>query len=182
MIAISFTDNQQSHGAGGFSRILTFFEAKMYKMAVAFELAWPYGYVQLMSSYHWLLRMVWMSMIGWGLLLRQVGKLRMSPASVNGFLSIAGAKSTTWYASTTLLFTQRSKTGRTMVTMPLPFLEEAKGSLPLTMKAIQSPRNSLLAYQMGTTVMSFHVTRIDHLAANVGRQSTGRKGHHYCTT
>ena len=54
--AISFVDNhdnQRGHGAGGFNRILTFFEAKMYKMAVAFELAWPYGYVRLMSSYRW---------------------------------------------------------------------------------------------------------------------------------
>ena len=62
-----------------------------------------------------------------------------------------------------------------MVTILLPFPEVTKGSLPLTMKAIQSPRNSLLAYQMGTTVMSFPVTRIDHLAANVGRQSKYRE-------
>jgi len=46
-------DNQRGHGAGGFGRILTFFEANLYKMATAFELAWEYGHVRLMSSYNW---------------------------------------------------------------------------------------------------------------------------------
>ena len=30
---------------------MTFFEAKRYKIANAFMLAWPYGIVQIMSSY-----------------------------------------------------------------------------------------------------------------------------------
>ena len=45
-------DNQRGHGAGG-SNIITFREDILYKMANAFELAWPYGYVRLMSSYIW---------------------------------------------------------------------------------------------------------------------------------
>ena len=54
--AVSFLDNhdnQRGHGAGGFNRILTFFEDHLYKMATAYELAWPYGYPRLMSSYRW---------------------------------------------------------------------------------------------------------------------------------
>ena len=54
--AVAFVDNhdnQRGHGAGDFSRILTFFEDHLYKMANAFELAWPYGYVRIMSSYYW---------------------------------------------------------------------------------------------------------------------------------
>ena len=53
LVFIDNHDNQRGHGAGGFSRILTFFEANMYKIATAFELAWPYGHVRLMSSYYW---------------------------------------------------------------------------------------------------------------------------------
>lgn len=54
--AVTFVDNhdnQRGHGAGGFGSILTFFEARMYKMATAFMLAWPYGLPRVMSSYHW---------------------------------------------------------------------------------------------------------------------------------
>ena len=53
LVFVDNHDNQRGHGAGGFSRILTFFEANMYKIANAFELAWPYGHVRLMSSYYW---------------------------------------------------------------------------------------------------------------------------------
>ncbi len=53
LVFVDNHDNQRGHGAGGFSRILTFFEANMYKIATAFELAWPYGHVRLMSSYYW---------------------------------------------------------------------------------------------------------------------------------
>lgn len=45
-------DNQRGHGAGG-ADILTFFEPRLYKMAIAFMLAWPYGLPRVMSSYHW---------------------------------------------------------------------------------------------------------------------------------
>ncbi|XP_069700677.1 alpha-amylase-like [Periplaneta americana] len=43
-------DNQRGHGAGGAS-ILTYKTAKLYKMAVAFMLAYPYGYPRVMSSF-----------------------------------------------------------------------------------------------------------------------------------
>lgn len=45
-------DNQRGHGAGG-ADVLTFFEPRLYKMAVAFMLAWPYGLPRVMSSYRW---------------------------------------------------------------------------------------------------------------------------------
>nr|BAV13234.1 alpha-amylase [Eisenia fetida] len=53
LVFIDNHDNQRGHGAGGFGTILTFFEANMYKIATAFELAWDYGHVRLMSSYNW---------------------------------------------------------------------------------------------------------------------------------
>uniref|UniRef100_A0AAY4D663 alpha-amylase n=1 Tax=Denticeps clupeoides TaxID=299321 RepID=A0AAY4D663_9TELE len=40
------------HGAGGAS-ILTFWEPRLYRMAVAFMLARPYGVTRVMSSYRW---------------------------------------------------------------------------------------------------------------------------------
>lgn len=46
-------DNQRGHGAGGFGTILTHMESRMYKMATAFMLAWPYGSPRVMSSYSW---------------------------------------------------------------------------------------------------------------------------------
>ncbi|CAL8072293.1 unnamed protein product [Orchesella dallaii] len=45
-------DNQRGHGAGG-ANILTFRVAKLYKMAQAFMLAWPYALTRVMSSYYW---------------------------------------------------------------------------------------------------------------------------------
>ncbi|XP_053247561.1 alpha-amylase 1-like isoform X4 [Podarcis raffonei] len=45
-------DNQRGHGAGGAS-ILTFWNPRLYKMAVAFMLAHPYGFTRIMSSYRW---------------------------------------------------------------------------------------------------------------------------------
>jgi alpha-amylase len=53
LVFIDNHDNQRGHGAGGFGSILTFFEANMYKIATAFELAWQYGHVRVMSSYNW---------------------------------------------------------------------------------------------------------------------------------
>nr|WLK78493.1 alpha-amylase [Enchytraeus albidus] len=53
LVFIDNHDNQRGHGAGGFGTILTFFEANMYKIANAFELAWQYGHVRIMSSYNW---------------------------------------------------------------------------------------------------------------------------------
>ncbi|XP_054717225.1 LOW QUALITY PROTEIN: pancreatic alpha-amylase-like [Uloborus diversus] len=46
-------DNQRGHGAGGYGSILTHRNSKMYKMAVAFMLAWPYGLPRVMSSFSW---------------------------------------------------------------------------------------------------------------------------------
>ncbi|XP_053101975.1 pancreatic alpha-amylase-like isoform X2 [Hemicordylus capensis] len=45
-------DNQRGHGAGGTS-ILTFWNRRLYKMAVGFMLAHPYGFTRIMSSYWW---------------------------------------------------------------------------------------------------------------------------------
>ncbi|XP_072276126.1 pancreatic alpha-amylase-like [Pyxicephalus adspersus] len=45
-------DNQRGHGAGGAS-ILTFWDARLYKMAVGFMLAHPYGFTRIMSSFRW---------------------------------------------------------------------------------------------------------------------------------
>ncbi|KAG0410668.1 hypothetical protein HPB47_012208, partial [Ixodes persulcatus] len=53
--ALSFLsnhDNQQGHGYGG-EKVLTFFDARLYKMATAFLLAWPYGLPRITSSYRW---------------------------------------------------------------------------------------------------------------------------------
>ncbi|RXN25829.1 pancreatic alpha-amylase-like protein [Labeo rohita] len=53
--ALVFTDNhnnQRGHGAGGAS-IVTFWDSRLYKMAVAFMLAHPYGFTRVMSSYRW---------------------------------------------------------------------------------------------------------------------------------
>jgi alpha-amylase len=51
LVFIDNHDNQRGHGGGG--PMLTFREPKLYKMAVAFMLAWPYGYARVMSSYYW---------------------------------------------------------------------------------------------------------------------------------
>uniref|UniRef100_A0A4W5LSD6 Alpha-amylase n=1 Tax=Hucho hucho TaxID=62062 RepID=A0A4W5LSD6_9TELE len=52
LVFVDNHDNQRGHGAGGAS-ILTFWEPRMYKMAVAFMLAHPYGVKRVMSSYRW---------------------------------------------------------------------------------------------------------------------------------
>jgi alpha-amylase len=49
-IMIDNHDNQRGHGGAG--DILTFFESRLYKIATAFMLAWPYGYPVIMSSYN----------------------------------------------------------------------------------------------------------------------------------
>ncbi|KAK4876351.1 hypothetical protein RN001_012773 [Aquatica leii] len=50
LIFIDNHDNQRGHGAGG-ENILTYKNAKQYKMATAFMLAYPYGITRIMSSY-----------------------------------------------------------------------------------------------------------------------------------
>ncbi|XP_042319992.1 pancreatic alpha-amylase-like isoform X5 [Sceloporus undulatus] len=45
-------DNQRGHGAGGAS-ILTFWNPRLYKMALGFMLAHPYGFTRIISSYRW---------------------------------------------------------------------------------------------------------------------------------
>ncbi|XP_038167222.1 pancreatic alpha-amylase-like isoform X3 [Arvicola amphibius] len=52
LVFVDNHDNQRGHGAGGAS-ILTFWDARMYKMAVGFMLAHPYGFTRVMSSYRW---------------------------------------------------------------------------------------------------------------------------------
>jgi len=57
--ALVFVDNHDTQrGRLGFDSVLTFFDANMYKIANAFQLAWPYGHVRLMSSYYWPRRVV----------------------------------------------------------------------------------------------------------------------------
>lgn len=43
-------DNQRGHGGGG-ADVLTYKQAKQYKMATAFHLAWPFGVPRIMSSF-----------------------------------------------------------------------------------------------------------------------------------
>jgi len=50
--AFVFIDNHDSQRDAS-SITLTFFEPKMYKIANAFQLAWQYGHVRIMSSYYW---------------------------------------------------------------------------------------------------------------------------------
>lgn len=52
LVFVDNHDNQRGHGAGG-ANVLTFWEPRMYKMATAFMLSWPYGFVRIMSSYRW---------------------------------------------------------------------------------------------------------------------------------
>ncbi|KAM6168615.1 pancreatic alpha-amylase isoform 3-T3 [Erethizon dorsatum] len=52
LVFVDNHDNQRGHGAGGAS-ILTFWDARLYKMAVGFMLAHPYGITRVMSSYRW---------------------------------------------------------------------------------------------------------------------------------
>ncbi|XP_066479643.1 pancreatic alpha-amylase-like isoform X1 [Tiliqua scincoides] len=52
IVFIDNHDNQRGHGAGGAS-ILTFWDPRLYKMAVSFMLAHPYGFTRIMSSYWW---------------------------------------------------------------------------------------------------------------------------------
>lgn len=44
-------DNQRGHGGGG--PILTHRDGPLYRLAVLYMLAWPYGYPRVMSSYAW---------------------------------------------------------------------------------------------------------------------------------
>lgn len=50
--ALVFTDNHDTQRTW-FNSTLTFFDSNMYKIANAFQLAWPYGHVRIMSSYYW---------------------------------------------------------------------------------------------------------------------------------
>ena len=50
--ALVFVDNHDNQRYGA-DNVLTFREPKLYKMAQAFTLAWPYGLTRVMSSYYW---------------------------------------------------------------------------------------------------------------------------------
>ncbi|KAI1236631.1 hypothetical protein IHE44_0014884 [Lamprotornis superbus] len=52
LVFVDNHDNQRGHGAGG-SSILTFWDARLYKMASGFMLAHPYGFTRVMSSFRW---------------------------------------------------------------------------------------------------------------------------------
>ncbi|KAL7850851.1 hypothetical protein AOLI_G00212070 [Acnodon oligacanthus] len=52
LVFVDNHDNQRGHGAGG-EFILTFWDARLYKMAVGLMLAHPYGVTRVMSSYRW---------------------------------------------------------------------------------------------------------------------------------
>ncbi|XP_078615346.1 alpha-amylase-like [Branchiostoma floridae x Branchiostoma japonicum] len=52
LVFVDTHDTQRGHGAGG-QAILTFRDSKLYKMANAFMLAFPYAFVRMMSSYYW---------------------------------------------------------------------------------------------------------------------------------
>uniref|UniRef100_T1J419 alpha-amylase n=1 Tax=Strigamia maritima TaxID=126957 RepID=T1J419_STRMM len=51
LVFIDNHDNQRGHGGGGDNVILTHTNSRLYKMATAFMLAWPYGVPRVMSSY-----------------------------------------------------------------------------------------------------------------------------------
>lgn len=51
LVFVDNHDNQRGHGAGG-ANVLTFRNDRLYKMATAFKLAYPYGIVRMMSSYY----------------------------------------------------------------------------------------------------------------------------------
>jgi len=55
--AVVFIDNHDTQRTVSNST-LSFFEPNMYKIANAFQLAWPYGHVRLMSSYYWPRRII----------------------------------------------------------------------------------------------------------------------------
>ncbi|KAJ8392594.1 hypothetical protein AAFF_G00074720 [Aldrovandia affinis] len=52
LVFVDNHDNQRGHGAGGMS-ILTFWEPRLYRLAMGFMLAHPYGMTRVMSSYRW---------------------------------------------------------------------------------------------------------------------------------
>lgn len=51
LVFVDNHDNQRGHGAGG-DQILTYKDAKLYKMAIAFMLAHTYGQPRVMSSFY----------------------------------------------------------------------------------------------------------------------------------
>lgn len=52
LVFVDNHDNQRGHGAGGAS-IVTFWDSRLYKMAVGYMLAHPYGVTRVMSSFRW---------------------------------------------------------------------------------------------------------------------------------
>ncbi|XP_046884379.1 pancreatic alpha-amylase isoform X1 [Hypomesus transpacificus] len=52
LVFVDNHDNQRGHGAGG-AAIVTFWDPRMHKMAVAYMLAHPYGVTRVMSSFRW---------------------------------------------------------------------------------------------------------------------------------
>ncbi|KAJ8274425.1 hypothetical protein COCON_G00090500 [Conger conger] len=52
LVFVDNHDNQRGHGAGG-SSVITFWDPRIYKMAMGFMLAHPYGVTRVMSSFRW---------------------------------------------------------------------------------------------------------------------------------
>lgn len=52
LVFVDNHDNQRGHGGGG-SAVITFWDPRIYKMAMGFMLAHPYGVTRVMSSYRW---------------------------------------------------------------------------------------------------------------------------------
>ncbi|KAG7251283.1 hypothetical protein CRUP_031165, partial [Coryphaenoides rupestris] len=52
LVFVDNHDNQRGHGAGG-AAIVTFWDPKLYKMAMGYMLAHPYGVARVMSSFRW---------------------------------------------------------------------------------------------------------------------------------
>lgn len=50
LVFVDNHDNQRGHGGGG-ANVLTYKQARQYKMATAFKLAHPFGIKRLMSSF-----------------------------------------------------------------------------------------------------------------------------------
>ncbi|KAJ4434150.1 hypothetical protein ANN_16470 [Periplaneta americana] len=103
-------DNQRGHGAGGAS-ILTYKTAKLYKMAVAFMLAYPYGYPESCPVSLSTLILTKAHLKTATATLCHPASTATEPAGTAGCASTGGGRSSTWWASgTSWQVTWRSRT------------------------------------------------------------------------
>jgi len=95
-------DNQRGHGGGG--PMITFRESRLYKMAVGFMLAHPYGAARVMSSFfgNKTIKTVKIRTTGWVRRMTEIGifsarkSMPMARAPVTGSVSTVGVKLPTW--------------------------------------------------------------------------------------